>query len=757
MTGDAGDAFTVALAHHEAGRLHQARTLYRDILVRDPEHAESLHLLGLITAQQGEPEAGVGMIRRAMGLAPGRAPHHNSLAAAYRMLGRDTEAAAEYRAAAALRPGSAEIHNNLATVLRALGRHAEAVAEYRRAADYAPGIAEIWYNLASTLAEHGPVEDVEANFRRAIGLRPDFVSALANYGRWLTAQTRWAEAEAWLSEAVRLAPDDSRSWNNLGIARQEPGRARDAEASYRRATALDPAFADAHYNLGCLLSADGRTDEAVACHEAAIAADPLHGPARLALCMARLPILYRSQAEVTDRRLQYLAALDGLAAAVKEPAMARAVTAAIGTSQPFFLPYQGENDREPQAAYGQLVCRLLAEAHRQPPLAARPAPDERIRLGIVSGYFQDHTIFRLFLEGWLTELDRDRFAVTLFHTGRTHDAETARAAQLCDRFVHGIRTAAAWREAVSGSAPHVLLYPEVGMDPIAARLAAQRLAPVQCVCWGHPETTGMPTIDYFLSADLMEPPDGDAHYTEQLVRLPGLGLHYTPDEQTVPPLDRMSLGLEPDVPLYWSGQALYKSLPEYDHVYPRIAAAVGACQFAFIGFARSDAVTAAFRERLLRAFAAFGLDANRHCVILPPMPQQRFMAAVGLADVIVDTPGWSGGRSTLDCLAQNPAIVTLPGPFMRGRHTAAILRRIGCGETIARSLDDYVAIAARLGLDGAWRTRVRRAVAERRHRAFRDTATVRALESFLAKVVARLEPYAPTGKVCRYDRASGHD
>ena len=84
------------------------------------------------------------------------------------------------------------------------------------------------------------------------------------------------------------------------------------------------------------------------------------------------------------------------------------------------------------------------------------------------------------------------------------------------------------------------------MDPIAGRLAAQRLAPVQCVAWGQPETTGMPTLDYFLSSDLMEPPDGAAHYTESLVRLPNLGLCYLPDALPDVRLDRAALGLPPD-------------------------------------------------------------------------------------------------------------------------------------------------------------------------------------------------------------------
>jgi protein O-GlcNAc transferase len=731
---EADAAFHIAIAHHEASRFVAARDGYRAILARDPDHAGSLHLLGLIMVQAGEPEAGAKLIRRAMDLAPGRAPHHNSLGLALRALGRDEEAVRDFDTAAMLRPESAEIRNNLATTLRDLGRNEEAIAEYRRAVACGPEMAEIWYNLASTLACQAQGTDVEACFLRALQLRPDFVNALANYGRFLIGQARWTDAAAQLTQAVQLSPGDAPTWNNLGIARQELGCLAAAEANYRRAVALDPIFADAHYNLGCLLSGDVRVDEALACHASAVTADPSHGAARLAQCMAWLPVVYRSEAEVAVRRAGYLSSLDDLAEAVATPAVARAVAASVGTSQPFFLPYQGQNDREPQANYGNLVCRLAAEMDGPATMPPPPKPGERIRVGVVSGFFHDHTIFRLFLESWLTELDRDRFELTAFHTGRVSDTDTARAAGLCHRFVVGLPTVPAWMDAISTAAPHVLLYPEVGIDPVAGALAARRLARVQCVAWGHPETTGMPTMDYFLTAAGMEPPDGDAHYTEHLVRLPGIGVHYTPDQRG-PPTERAALGLDPEVPVYWSGQALYKYLPRYDDVFPRIAAAVGRCQFVFIGFAKSAEVTAVFRARLVQAFAAFGLNADRYCIMLPSMPKEQFAAAVGAADVVLDTPGWSGGKSTLDCLAQNPAIVTLPGSFMRGRHTTVILREIGCEMTIADSLDDYVAIAIRLGLDVAWRTRVRKAVEIGKHRVFGDLAPVRALEQFLQQAV----------------------
>ncbi|WP_158920860.1 glycosyltransferase family 41 protein [Acidisphaera sp. S103] len=715
-------AFAEAMALHEAGRCGEAAAGYRGILDDLPDHADSLHLLGLITAEQDDPVAGIALIRRAMAIEPGRAVHYNSLGRAYRRLNRLEEAVGAYRAAVALRPDLAELHSNLATTLRDLGLHVEAVEHYRQAAEQAPEVADIWYNLANALADTGAVAETDVCYRAAIALRPGFVDALGNYGRWLTVRGRWVDAEGRLAEALTLAPMQAGVWTNLGIVSRELDRP-EAEACFRNAVVIAPGLADAHYNLGCLLSEQGRADEAIACHEAAIAADRGFGSARLAVCMAELPILYRAEAEIAVRRQRYGTALARLVAGD-----GRLVADAIGRSQPFFLPYQGQDDRALQALYGRFACDVLARAEAPVRLASAPVGGARIRVGVVSGFFCDHTLWKLFLEGWLTQIDRGRFEVIGFHTGQVSDDVTARAAGLCDRFVQGLGSGAAWRAAVANAEPHVLLFPEVGMDPVAGRLAAMRLAPVQCVAWGQPETTGLPTIDYFLSSDLMEPPEGDAYYTERLVRLPNLGLHYTPD------VVADAVG-HTDGPVFWSGQALYKYLPHYDSVFPRIARELGACRFVFIGFARSEAVTGIFRERLRAAFAAAGLDADRHVVILPPMSQRDYIEAVGRADVILDTIGWSGGKSTLDCLAVNPAIVTLPGRFMRGRHTAAILRHIGCPETIAGSVDAYVAIAVRLAREPAWRAEVRQAVARGKARAFGDLAYVRALEGFLAEVV----------------------
>src|SRR6185312_1110915 len=254
----------------------------------------------------------------------------------------------------------------------------------------------------------------------------------------------------------------------------------------------------------------------------------------------------------------------------------------------------------------------------------------------------------------------------------------------------------AWREAILADGPHVLIYPEVGMDPTAVRLAAQRLAQVQCASWGHPETTGLPTIDAFLSSDLMEPEGAEDGYTEQLVRLPGLGVVLEPTEEAPAPLRRADIGLGEDALVFWCAQSLPKYMPDYDEIYPRIAEALPAAQFVFIGMQHRCEAEARLVERLQRAFAARGLDFANHAVMLSRMDKARFLGALALADVVLDSPGWSGCNSTLESLGSAQPIVAMDAPLMRGRHTAAILKLMGLERLIARDLDGYVATA--LGL-----------------------------------------------------------
>ena len=221
------------------------------------------------------------------------------------------------------------------------------------------------------------------------------------------------------------------------------------------------------------------------------------------------------------------------------------------------------------------------------------------------------------------------------------------------------------------------------MNHEAAELAALRLAPVQCSYIGHPQTSGYPTIDCFLSGELIEPPDGAEHYSEKLVRLPNIAFHYEPLELAAVRGDAgRSWACAPPPPPIGARNRCSSICRNTTRCFRASPREVGDCQFVFIRhFGRE--VTELFQQRLDRAFAAHGLKAADHCVFLDAMSMSRFAAASAQCDVMLDSIGWSGGNTTLEALAQDLPVVTFEGELMRGRVSAGMLRMMGMPETVA--------------------------------------------------------------------------
>jgi protein O-GlcNAc transferase len=275
----------------------------------------------------------------------------------------------------------------------------------------------------------------------------------------------------------------------------------------------------------------------------------------------------------------------------------------------------------------------------------------------------------------------------------------------------------------------ILLYLDIGMHPKTQPLAALRLAPVQCCTWGHPITTGFPTMDYFLSSELMEPPNGEQHYTEKLVRLPNLSICYPFPKLANEPRAISDSASSP--PFFLCSQSLFKLLPEYDTIYPRIALRLPGVQFRFFED-KSIYGTNIFRNRLSRAFAAHGLNPDQHFMVMARVGEEGFFQLNKQALAILDTFWWSGGNTSLEALACGKPILAHAGAMMRGRHTAGILRRAGLNELIliAADADEYVDTAVRLGQDAKWRISLEEKIQAQKNRVYDDVSTVRALEDF---------------------------
>ena len=283
--------FEAGLAHHRAGRLPQAEAIYRQILASEPDHADSIHHLGLASLQAGHPDRALDLIIRAVKLQPCISVYHSSMAAALCALGRRDEAIASYREALLHEPDNLNAHNQLGILLGECGNVAGEEAHYRLVLRHAPGLdlgaarahVDARFNLANLLVRRKHFDDAISEFRQMLRHKPDFAEAHCNLGAVLFGLSAFEECERCYREALRLNPTFAEAYSNLGGLLVKLGRLDEAEVNLREACKLKPNFPEALSNLGDLLRIRGRPDEAeVYCREA-LRLKPDYVPAQLIL------------------------------------------------------------------------------------------------------------------------------------------------------------------------------------------------------------------------------------------------------------------------------------------------------------------------------------------------------------------------------------------------------------------------------------------------------------------------------------------
>jgi len=766
-----------AIESHQTGNFQKAEQLYKEILQVQPDNFYALHYLGVLFYQLGEYDPAIEYIRKALQINPADARAYYNLGNIYKDKGQLDDAITSYHQALQLNPANADAYVNLGIIFKGKGQFDEAISCYQQAlklnpnlvaAHYNygyilqaqeqfneaiiyyqntlklnPNILAAYYNLGYIHQAKGQLDEATECFKKALQLNPNFADAYNGLGAVFQEKGQLDEAITYLQKALQLNPNFVDAYNNLGTVFQEKGLFDEAIDCYKKALHHNPNFAETYNNLGYALYSQGKQDESIAAYDRAIFLNPNSIKACWAKCMSQIPIMYTDQTNIQESRKLYHEELIKLAntISVQTPQDIKVAADAVGSQQPFFLAYQGLNDRELQQLYGNLVCKIMA-LHYPKFVENPPVPSllsgEPLRIGIVSGFFYSHSNWKL-RKGWVENLDKQRFCLYGYYTGKKRDNMTAIARQHFYHFIEDIYAFEDLCEIIRGDNLHVLIYPEIGMDPMSVRLAALRLAPIQCTSWGHPDTSGLPTIDYFLSSDLMEPPDADSHYTEKLVRLPNLSIYYTPLEFSKIDANRNTFGLRQTSILYLCCQSLYKYLPQYDEIYPRIAREVGDCQFVFISH-KSKWITEQFRLRIKKAFNKYNLNADDYIMILPRLDQENYYTINRLADIYLDSIDWSGCNTTLEAVACNLPVVTLPNRLLRGRHSFGILTMMGVADTIASTLDNYVELAVKLVQDPDWRRQISGKIATNKHFIYQDKICITALEDFFEKVIK--EKYA---------------
>lgn len=268
------DVLRAAIEKHQAGQLGVAAQLYQSVLTHEPDHAEALHLLGVLHHQQGQNSRAVELIGRAVALRPNAHVFQANLAEAYRALGDFERAAGCCRAALQIWPDYPEALCNLGAALQGLGQRTEAVDRLQRALELRPNFVVAHNNLGISLRGLGQVEEALAHFRRAVELEPVFAPAQTNLGQTLLNQGQGQEALPHCQEAARLDPNSAVLHHNLGNVLRFLERLVDARAEYLEALRLNPDLAVSNAHLGLLLQREGELKDASVWLKKAVELEP---------------------------------------------------------------------------------------------------------------------------------------------------------------------------------------------------------------------------------------------------------------------------------------------------------------------------------------------------------------------------------------------------------------------------------------------------------------------------------------------------
>ena len=590
---------------------------------------------------------------------------------------------------------------------------------------------ETLFQDAVNLQSRGQLGPAEALYTQIILSDPNHLNAFVNLGALLIDLGRPGEAVRYLKQAVHLDPQDAEALNNLGNALQKSGQPEEALGYFEGALKNAPDNAFVLSNLARAHLRNGDYEIGLDFLARAIAADPKNSALKIIDCLA-LPMIPSSLEQLNLARRRCELKLTELEILPANEIVLHDPASEIGTTN-FALSYHGQDDRDIQERLAELYLKICPDLAFVAPHITKPRQAAKIKIGFVSAHLGSHTIGKL-NRRLLTGLDQTKFETHIFCPGtdkRGQDDILDEIAASADHIYFPRPLLAETRASIEAAKLDILYYLDIGMEPLTYFMAFSRLAKIQCVTVGHPVTTGIPAIDYFLSSKLVEPDGAEAHYSEKLVKLDSFFADYPYPRLPETQKARSDFGLNDAATLYFCPQSLFKFHPNFDQILAGILAGDPTAEIVLLAGPQRN-----WSTLLADRFSRILDDAARRITILPRQSGGDFLQLMSLADVVLDTPHFSGGNTSYEAFALGKVIVTLPGEFMRSRVTAGLYLLMAIDEPVAHSPENSVEIALKLGLDPALRANIENQIKAAADTIFETNSAIRSHEQFFLEALA---------------------
>ena len=572
----------------------------------------------------------------------------------------------------------------------------------------------------------GNTDEASRLYNRVLATNPNNVTALVNQSVIFIDHQNYTHAKSLLEHAIKIAPKDAEALNNYGNVLKELGEPNNSIAQFQLAHKITPDNSIISCNLGRALLRKGDYKSAIQILESAIKINPNDSCIKFINALA-LPTIPENLDQLNEARKRQCALINDL---LKNNLKLADPLAEIGMTN-FISAYQGYDDYDIQkklAACYKIACPKL---NYIAPHIGQKRKNGRIRIGFISAHLGNHTIAKLNYS-LISGLNKNKFELYLFCLGgnkRSKDQILEKFATNVDKISFPNPTLDHMHSTISEAELDLVYYPDIGMEPLSYFLGFSRLAPVQCVTWGHPISTGISTIDYFISSELTELETSNPQYTEKLLRLNCFSTDYIrPNKQSLKK-SRVDFRIKDETHLYICPQSLFKFHPDFDEILAGILRIDQHGEIILLEGQHQE-----WTIRLKSRFKESIPDVADRIKFLPRLSGVDFLEFISLADVILDTPHFCGGNTSYEAFSLGKIVVTLPSKFLRGRLTLGLYRQMDIDMLVAKSAEEYIKIAVKYGSNKQARDSIETLIRKAQKTIFGTKDSILAHEEFFLKV-----------------------
>ena len=456
------------------------------------------------------------------------------------------------------------------------------------------------------------------------------------------------------------------------------------------------------------------------------------------------PVIPASSQQISNCRVRFI---EGLEKAESTPNLKLIYEHPLSLHT-FTLAYHNTNDLELLVRYYSLMRELATpllsdlqktNAKRRRSSASFFPRASKIRIGFISRYFYGHSNTMAF-QGLIRLLDRSRFEVILVHSfGSREDKVRAELNSFADTVINLPNDLSAIYMQLHDLELNILFFTDLGMAPYDFLLPFFRSAPIQITGWGIPHTSGNPSIDYYISAEGIEPDGADELYSEKLVRLPGgLPCCFHTDSLDTPDLGREYFFLPNHCKLIGCLQSLHKLHPDFDYLLEAIARQSPVSIMVFV-----EDSYAISTDLFLSRLTSTAPTAKDQIIVLKKMGREEYQGLTRCMDLLLDPIYYGSGITFFEAMLAGTPIVTLEGDYLRSRVVASGYREMGIyNPPIAKTSREYIQIVHDLLEDDSKRESLRKQIHYQRHRVVNRADYVRHFEDFCLEVSCSM-PFDP--------------